>query len=336
LSYSNSSGTLEAEFPSHLSLADRLLYTSSRDGEDDSFIVRYSLDPNFVNIGGKFTGKIVFSLRLMDRPYNQQVKFYISFENPSALKVFVQGGYDPKRVSIRDSDISAKVADFVKISFSGNRGQEVRVYQELEAPLKNEMGHQFSSNVLRTNGRPLKNGQDLIYSSSKDEDNLFIYFLVDPNKIDEQDAGTYTGKIKYVLETNKVRGEFPLDIQCTVQPVFAMDVSAPSGGVVTVMVTTNLHKHYQVLQNFQKIAVNKNGKEFDAKHFLMKVDIPSYELGSTDFADFVPVKKGEYPVFSSDSQGSPTEFKVVYRLEGYDKMLMGNFLAPVKFSLNQK
>lgn len=336
LAYSNASGTLEEESPGHLSGKDQLLYTSSPDGQEDSFVVRYSLNPGFVSTDGKFTSKIIFSLRLMDQPVRQQVRFDLSLENASALNISVKGGRDPQRVSIRDSDTTTRVADFVKISFSGNTGEKVRVYQELEVPLKNEMGHQLSTNVLRTNGRPLKDGKVLVYSSTKGEDNFFIYFLVDPNKINEQDAGFYTGKITYVLATNQVRQGFSLGVQCAVQPVFTMDVSEPYGGVVTLMVTTNLHRPYQVLQSFQKMRTNEKGKAFNAKHFLMKVEIPPDEQGVTDFADFSPVKKGEYPVFSSDAQGSPVELRVVYRLEGYDKMDMGHFLAPIKFSLNQK
>jgi len=336
LSYSNASGTLEEESPTHLSGRDQLLYTSSPDGQEDSFVVKYSLNPGFVSTDGKFTGKIIFSLRLMDQPVRQRVRLDLSLENSSALNMSVCGGRDPQRVIIRDSDITTRAADFVKISFSGNTGQEVRVYQELEVPLKNDTGHPFNTNVLRVNGKPFKDGKVLIYSGSKDEDSFFVYFSVDPNTINEQDAGFYAGKIQYVLETNQVRRGFSLDIQCAVQPVFTMDVSEPSGGVVTVMVTTNLHRPYQVLQSFQKIRTNEKGKAFNSKDFLMKVEIPTDEPGVTDFADFSSVKKGEYPVFSSDAQGSPVELKVVYRLEGYDKTDMGHFLAPIKFSLNQK
>jgi len=279
---------------------------------------------------------VVFSIRLVDQPGGQKVPFELSLGNSSALNVSVQGGHDPKVVSIRDSDISSKIADFVKISFSGNRGQDIRIYQELDSPLKNAMGHELAGDALLVNGKALRVGKTLVFTGSKDRDHFCVYFLVDPNKINQQDAGSYIGKIKYVLETNQVRQEFSLDIQCAVQPVFTMDVSEPSGGAVTVMVMTNLHQHYQVLQNFQKIMVNANGKAWNTKDFLMKVVIGPDEPGYTNFADFAPVTKGEYPIFSSDAQGSPVEFKVVYRLEGYDKIAMGHFLAPIKFSLNQK
>ena len=68
LAYSNASGTLEEESPGHLSGKDQLLYTSSPDGQEDSFVVRYSLNPGFVSTDGKFTSKIIFSLRLIDQP----------------------------------------------------------------------------------------------------------------------------------------------------------------------------------------------------------------------------------------------------------------------------
>ena len=352
--FSNASGTLQEQVPVHLSLKDQLLYTSSQDAQDDSFIVKYFLNNNFINTGGNLTGKIVFTLRFMDGSVPKQVGLNVLLDNSLVLNVSVTGGYEPARVNIRDFDTKIKTADFVKISFSGNKGQKVRVYQELESPLQNEMAQKMDMNALQIAPQvdkenlhvwgvsPLIVGRTFIYSSSRDEDSFLIYFLVDPNLIDAQDAGSYVGRIKYVVETNTGPQEFPMNIQCAVQPVFTMDVTMPPGGVsfsqgpvnalpqeqeVTVMVTTNLHKQYQVLQNFQKDS---------DKHFLMKVNILPDEQGYTDFTDFSPVRKGEYPVFYSNAQGAPTAFKVVYRLEANDKTEMGNFLVPVSFSLRLK
>ena len=112
--------------------------------------------------------------------------------------------------------------------------------------------------------------------------------------------------------------------------------SPPQDKAVVVTVLSNLHKPYQVFEDLQTSMTNQQGKEFDNKYFTLQVEIPSGQKGQTDFTEFSPMKTGEYPVFSSDSRGSGATFTVVYRLQGYGQMSPGNFLAPIRFSLNQK
>ena len=166
-------------------------------------------------------------------------------------------------------------------------------------------------------------GRSLIYSSNKDEDNFVIYFLVNASQVQQQDAGIYSGKISYVVETDQGKQEFPIDIQCDIPPVFSVNVTAPPGGVsfthvlantppqdkeVLVTVFSNLHKPYQVLQDLQTNMTNQQGKEFDNKYFTIQVEIPSGQKGQTDFTEFSPMQTGEYPIFSSDAYGQRGHF----------------------------
>jgi len=192
----------------------------------------------------------------------------------------------------------------------------------------------------------------LIYSSNKSEDNFNLYFLINPDEVQQQDAGTYMGRIKYIVETAQgMPQEFPLDIQCEIQPVFTLNITAPPGGVsfghvlanspaqekeVLVTVQSNLHKPYQVLQDLQSSMVNASGKDFDNTYFNLQVEIPLGQTGQTDYLEFAPMKTGEYPIYSSDARGSSVTFKAVYRLQGYLAMSPGDFTAPIRFSLNQK
>jgi hypothetical protein len=103
---------------------------------------------------------------------------------------------------------------------------------------------------------------------------------------------------------------------------------------VQVVVRTNLHKPYQVMQNMSSLMTNKQGKEFKKEHFTFKVDLKE-QKGRTRYTDFSPVETGEYPVYMSDSQGSSAAFIVMYQLQGYFDMSSGDFVAPLRFSLNQ-
>lgn len=110
----------------------------------------------------------------------------------------------------------------------------------------------------------------------------------------------------------------------------------PQDKEVLVTVSSNLHKPYQVLEDLQTNMTDPQGKEFDSRYFSIQVDIPSGQAGQTKFTEFSPVQTGEYPVFSSDAQGSGASFKLEYRLQGYTQMSAGNYSAPIRLSLNQK
>ena len=89
---SNSAGTLYLQNSDHLSMSDQLLYSSSQTGASDSFIIGYSLNQNFINAGGKFRGRLVFTVRGMGNGSSDQVTIDVFLETSSSLKVSVKGG----------------------------------------------------------------------------------------------------------------------------------------------------------------------------------------------------------------------------------------------------
>ena len=360
---SNSAGTLYLQNADRLSQGDQLLYTSSQGGDSDSFVISYVVDPTAMGAAGRFFGQILFTVRSMTDASQEQAFVNISLESVSNWNVSVSGGRTPGQVRIKDSDVAEKTADFVKISFSGNLGQEVRIYQEFNALPQNTMAEEIlpdafrflvagetEQNVRVSGAVPMGRTRTLIYTGKSQEDSLRVYFLANPDKIQEANAGTYTGKVKYIVETDKGPEEFLIDLECDIQPVFNLDVTLPPEGVsfanvlatnpptqreVMVTVHSNLHRAYQVLQDLSVPMANEKGNEIDKGYFTVKVEIPSGEKGQTKFVDFSSMQTGEYPIFSSDGKGSPATFKVVYRLQGYPQLSSGNYSAPIRFSLNQ-
>ena len=360
---SNSYGTLYLQNSDHLGMSDQLLYSSGQNGASDAFIIGYSLNPNLINTGGTFRGRLVFTVRGIGNASSDQVTIDVFLETSPSLKVSVKGAHHRTRIRVRSSDTSEKRADYLHVSFSGNQGQEIRIYQEVETMPQNEAAQELGADVLQIDAKgntdglriqgptSLGTGRSLIYSGRNSEDNFLIYFLINADQIQKQDAGIYTSKINYVVETGHGKREFLIHIQCEIGPVFSVNVIPPPGGVsfshvipnnppqekeVRIVVFTNLHKPYQVIQGLQAGMTNKQGKEFDNKYFNFQVEIPSRQKGQTDFKEFSSVKTGEYPIFSSDARGSGATFKVVYRLQGYAQMSAGDFSVPISISLNQK
>jgi hypothetical protein len=360
---SNASGTLYLQNTDSLSFGDQLLYTSGRGGESDSFIVAYSVDPGVIKASGSFTGRLLLTVRELGGSSQDQASINVFLDNPSNWNASIAGGHTPERVRVKDSDTSEKTADFVKVAFSGNSGQEVRVYQEVMSMPQNIGGKEFLPDalLLTVNGQTQQNirvsgattlrpGRTLLYSGQEAEDNFVVSYFWDADKVRELDAGTYTGKIRLIVEGNGSAEERLIDLEAQVQPTFSLDASLPSGGVrfthvlptnppedreVVVTVNSNLQKSYQVLQSFQTPMTNEQGKEIGKDNFLIKVEIPAGQKGRTRFNDFTPVETGDYPIFFSDTEGSAAFFKVVYRLKVSSQASPGNYSAPVKFSLNQ-
>jgi hypothetical protein len=207
-----------------------------------------------------------------------------------------------------------------------------------------------SANVRSLSSDSLSRSKILIYSGIVDSDDFIVYFWLDPDELQKADAGKYKGQVNYIVEAGQLQKKFTLDIDCEIQPIFTMEVSLPSQGVsfghvvanspaqekeVRVVVRSNLHKPYQVVQNMSSLMTNQQGKEFDKNHFNFKVILGADQKGRTKYTDLYPVEIGEYPIYSSDGQGNSITFSVVYQLQGYFDMSSGNFVAPLKLSLNQ-
>jgi hypothetical protein len=363
LGNSNASGTLYMQNTQEVSYGDQLVYSSGRGGESDSFMIGYSVMPDMLNSSGTFSSKLVFTARSTGDAAQDQAFVTISLESASNWKASVTGGHAQEDVRVREDDTTEKTADFVKIAFSGNAGSEVRIYQSVDALPQDTTGQEIQSDTLRytvagesaenipVQGRTgLGRTRTLIYSSQKPEENLQVYFMVDPDMVQHTDAGSYSGKVRYSIETDKERVDYVVGLTCQIQSIFTMDVTVPAEGVrfakvlptnppeervITVDVRSNLRRPYQVLQNVQTPMTNEKGKEIDKEAFRIKIEIPEGQRGRTRFTEFTPVETGEYPIFSSDAQGHTASFKVVYRMQANLQMAPGNYAAPVRFSLNE-
>ncbi len=358
---SNSSGTLYMQNADRLSYSEQLLYTSGQKGESDSFMVAYNVVPQLVGGSGNYRGRVVFTVRAMGAGGQSESVVDLFLEGSSHLQVSVSGGRDLKRIHVEPNDRSQEKADFSRISFSNNGSGDIKIYQEFSS-MFNELNNELPLDALRISIEGTNSGnvrsvdalsrkRTLIYSGIADADDLVVYFLVDPQKLQVADAGKYVGKVKYTIETSAATQEFILDIDCEVKPIFTIDVGLPPEGVsfghvlaaspgqekeVRVVVHSNLRKPYQVLQNVPSLLTNKQGQQFDKSHFNFKVVFKNPDQkGRTRYKDFASVETGEYPIYASDAQGGPVEFVVVFQLQGYLGMPTGDFVAPVRISLNQ-
>ncbi len=358
----NSSGTLYLQNVERVNLSEQHLYSSGQGGDSDSFIMGYSIRPDQVVEGGHYTGRLVFIVRAVGSDAQDQVIVNVSLESQSVRVIKVAGAHVDDRVTIKDTDNYKTLTDYVKVAFSGN-DRDIRIYQEFSSWPKNVRGDELGQGLLQFNVSSLStdNAMDqgavvagldrvLIYSGSARANEIAVAWVIDPEKVKGQDTGSYEGKLKYVVESSDGREEFFVNLECIIQPVFTITVDVPPGGVnfgkilpnspaqeksVDVIVNSNLKKPYQVVQGLQAAMTNQKGEQINNKYLMMKVELPAGQKGQPRFTEFTPVETAEYPVFLSDAQGSPVSFKVIYSLQGYPGVMPGDFLAPVRFSLQE-
>lgn len=361
LSGSNASGTIYAQYNEPLGPADQLVYTSAPDGQSDTLTLIYTVNAERINASGNFIGRIAYVVRSLGGGSQDQTVLNVYLEASGDLKIRVEGAQSPDSIRLELTGHSNK-EDGVKVSFSGNAGDEIAVYQEVQNFVQNEAGTEInnSSLLFATSGaqgelyhpspEALGHKRVLIYRSKEAEDEFSVNFSLDPQTLGGLKAGLYRGRIVWTVESSQGPKDFPLDIEIKIEPIFELAVALPPQGVhfarvlptdppqeeeVKVTVKTNLGKPYAVMQNVSTPLTTAKGEAIKKDFFTFKTELLERSTGRSGATEFTPVDVGETPVFFSDREGSPTEFKVIYRLKSYPGIAAGDYTAPIVFSLGE-
>jgi hypothetical protein len=357
---SNASGTLYAQQNEPLRLTDQLIYTSSPDGQSDTVTLVYAVNPERINGSGNFMGRLAYTVRSLNGGGQDQVFLNVYLEASGQLKVEVAGSTIRDGIRLKYNHRSDK-NDSVVVRFSGNAGEELKVYQEMVKFPQDELGRDLDAGALEfsTSGsggelyhaapEAVSYKKILIFKSKDPEGEFHINFNLNADTSAVK-AGTYRGKINFTTVSGSGPQEFPMDVEVSVNPIFEVSVHLPPGGIrfshilpsdppqiqeVDVKVNTNLGKPYMVIHSMATTLTTPQGDEIKKDSFTMKMELAGNAAGKITAEDFTPVQVGEAPVFFSDSKGSPAEFKVFYRLHAYPDIKAGDYAAPIVFSLGE-
>lgn len=360
ISGSNASGSLYGQSNEPLGQADQLVYTSSQDGQSDTVTIAYVINPDRIRSSGDFVGRIAYTVRSLGGGQDEAI-INVYLEASGGFKVTVDGLRNPGRVFIRSSKNSAS-DDGIKVEFQGNSSGEIRIYQEVEDFLKNEQGEDLLTEALQfavtsagignfsQSPEVLGRSRQLIFRSSESDGRLDVQFSLKSKADQAPKAGTYRGRLHLNVESSSAVRDFPLDIEVQIEPIFDIEVILPPQGVrfnrilpfdppqtqeVLVKVRSNLGKPYVVMQNVATPLVDSDGDQIKEQYFSIKTELTNISGGKVVASDFVPVGVGEKTVFYSDSKGTPSEFKVIYRLQSYPDIQAGEYGAPIVFSLGE-
>lgn len=358
---SNGSGTPYLSSYEPMGRGEQLLYTSSPQGMSEAFTIVYTVDPKYLSDSGSFRGLIQFSLRPVTGGQRETIQTNVFIESNADLQVKVAGSTAVNLVRL-DTSMNA-IPAYVNLSFSGNSGGNVKVYQEVLTYPINDLNFELDSDILKTTFEGAVNGdlsypstidlprnRVLIYKSTQQSDSFSIRFLIPPDNLVKLMAGGYRGVIRFSFETDHDVKNFDINLDIKIAPIFEIKLDFPQGPInftgifpgkdpqikeVDVQVRTNLHRPYVVNQKVSDLLVNDKGQIIPEKFFVVKEVLLSGNSGRPASEEYVPVKQGEEGIFYSDKNGSPATFKVLYRLSPFEGINPGDYKTAILYSLGE-
>ena len=364
LTGSNSAGSVELQTVEELGYTEQLIYTSTNNGLSDGLTLIYQVDADRITRSGNFSGQILYTVRPIGSGSRVDERILNAY-------LEVEGELDVRREGGRGSDIVRLYSDnpgfqddYFRVSFSGNRSGQLRIYQEVVRypvdDLNTDMG-EGTVQLWATGGElgelsvaqpvPLSRQRQLIYEGSAAADEIWMRFRINEEKDPPQTAGTFHGRLQYIVETETATHALPVDLEIVIAPVFEMTTEYPPGGMsfqrllptdepqykeVLVTVNTNTGQPYLVSQNVRSALTNDAGEEFERDNFTYKQELSKDIRGRVTDPKFVPVPEGEHVMYYSDEFGSPASFRVIYRLRPHSRMRAGDYRTSVRYTLEEK
>ncbi|MBN2121268.1 MAG: hypothetical protein JW734_09490 [Candidatus Omnitrophica bacterium] len=351
---SSTQGTLNS--PGSVSTSDQLLYTSGSTGESDSFVVSYRADGRDANAYGRFTGRIIYTVRPIGAGSQQSSVLNVDLQvtgHPQA-SIRTSGGSDFVRLNDRNQ---STCKGYASIAVSDNLGSNLRIYQEVTQIPRDSSGEQVDRSCIKFNtsggnyrsSTPLQANRILLYSGSPRSYTLTVNFEIDYDNEINQKFGVYDGVVRFYVEGYNLSKTFSVNLQADIKPIFEMTVDSPGPlhftkvvpmtpvqtKELSIKVRSNLRKPYIVYQDAPTRLINDNGNEIPPQYFTYKGQLISGSVGKMN-ANFIPVPLGQNPVFFSDSAGNPAEIKLIYQLEPFMGIYAGNYMVALSFSLEER
>ncbi|MCA9409305.1 MAG: hypothetical protein H6755_06225 [Candidatus Omnitrophica bacterium] len=359
---SNSSGTLYLQNLERLGYSEQLVYSSSAGGDSDSFTLVYTAKGNALQASGNFFGRILYTVRPIGSSSQDTVYLNAYLESSDDFRVEVSGGAGADMIHLNSTETGSRNSYFT-VSFKDNPGDQIKIYQEIDALPSDELFNELNRNLLlfQTEGNTegmqevpswtkIERKRTLLYSSEANEDTFAVAYQLDPKIIDQQKAGKFLGKIKFIVDVNGIFKEFVKEVEVEVKPIFEIEVKLPPEGVsfpnllpnsppqireIEVYVKSNLGRPYMIMQNVVSPLTNQEGGIFAEKYFSIKGELLDGAQGKLAYNDFESVPDGEIPVYFSDKNGSSAHVKVYYRLRPYPEMAPGSYATSIMYSLGE-
>lgn len=362
---SNSYGSLYQDMPHRLTRSESVLYTSSPNGNGDSFTIVYSVNPDKINYSGEFRGQILYRLvPLSGTGSEQQSILNIYLDSRQNFEIDINtSSQSSRKLELSSSEKTG----YINLEIKGQTGSPYQITQQMQQPIKNRKGEIISSDILNfsisaqkgesfyPSPAALTQSPETIYTSNKngEGENVIVKFAFSEKDDKEITAGEFQSQIKYKIETpSSVLEHKFVDLELDIEPVFELEIGtrfnqglyfrniepdkSPIQKEINIKVKSNLQRPYSVIQNLKKPLTNSKGESIPVENLEIKVEKGKNSPGNSLFSDFTPLQLGNNMVFSSDTKGNPTEFEVIYSLKVTPETPPGDYQANISYSLIER
>jgi len=366
LSGSNTRGTLYQTTPVQLDSFDRVLYASSPQGDGDTFVVVYQINPSDIDASGNFFSKIFYTLTPVEGGVSEQNAFlncYISVERKVNFTINTSSH---SAHTLRFNSRSGGSDGSIEIKSDKDMGQQFQITQQINEPFHNEKGEIFPLEKIYFSATSQK-GESLIsapnalsqkptqlYMSGRrgEADDIVINYHIDKETIKDLPGGNFKARLTYIIESQgAVIKQFPAELQFELAPIFDIEVSPQVGsglffqniqpGVavekeVAVNIKSNLRRPYAVIQKIVSPLANEKGDIISLDSFKIKGESVKDMPGQVSITQLDTVRLGDTTVFISDPEGSPSNFILRYRIEAPRNVRAGDYFAKISYALVEK
>lgn len=361
-------GTLRNETETPVTMGSNQIYTSNSAGESDSFVLIFNVHVPEDQPGGTYTTRISFTAEPVGggAGVSPQIEnLNIRVEIRPKFRFSVQNAKGSRDLDFGEISKEHPAASSVlKFGMDSNIGTTFRIVQQLTEPLMSQEGVSLDESALtfvatgggsghlgRSGPAEISASPEIVYTSGPEgaTDALQIQYQLVPDS--SQKAGIYTGTISFKVESDSPLTPFEVfsvPVRVEVAPIFYLDVEVEQGSSslsfgtvkstqtaqerkVILTVHSNLGEPYQVSQVVSRKLTSQEGSVLSKEHFTYFGS--DAQTGNLTAMSPTPIEEGQWPVFTSDSKGTPGSFTLNYSLTVPPEARAGSYGSDLKYSM---
>ncbi len=346
------------------------IFTSNSGGDDDNFILVFAVRIPENQAAGIYHTQMTFTADLASHRAGvlpSVVNLDVELEIRSTFRMNIVSSKGGQRLDLgRISKDRAEAAETLNVQIESNIGTPYNLIQQMTEPLTSQEGVAVGeggftflaaggeNGSLKTGGSPTVISQSPapVYSSGSfgQGDQLQLQYILRPDPA--QRAGIYDGNITFKVDSSSpfVSSQVVnIPVRMEIETIFDLGIEIPEGGSslhfgtfrsgeekqekkVLITIRSNIGQPYQVSQIVSRKLTNAEGSSIPVENFIYHGS--NAESGSLLATAPTPVREGETPVYTSDSNGSPDAFILDYSLTLSPETRAGSYTSDVRYSIS--
>ncbi len=295
------------------------MYKSDNPGNDEDFVIIYTVHGDQANAEGDFHGVIRYVVRTIAG--NEEAEFflhvYVKINIELTIEITGSDGVDLVSMNhpLPEGHLKEAEENYFTINFSGNAAlKPVKISYKLILPMQSDKGYELSEEAVeyytlggdvsgpegKPAALPLAVKSAIIFQSTAPGDTFQFHIEADPAMIENQWGGFYTAQIEFTIEWNGDVKTFVKDLEMELEGDFWLKVYIFPNGTVQAMdghiwdLGTNLYAGQGSTQSVQmRIEVKNTKPDISSWQVTQSISPSTDALGNVgglvnSFGDVIP------------------------------------------------